>query len=67
MQTVKITELLRKKIEIDRPFLIKKYDHYMGEADQLDNYVSNCRIALKDRKGYKPRTNCQFGVCLSIT
>lgn len=44
----------KKKIDIAQPDVISKYNYSMGGVDQLDNNISNYRIAMRGKKWYMP-------------
>lgn len=55
----------KKKIDIPQPCVIKFYNQYMGGVDQLDNHVSNYRIAMRGKKWYIPIIFWIFDVAAS--
>ncbi|CAH2013828.1 unnamed protein product [Acanthoscelides obtectus] len=54
----------KKKIEIPQPFIVKQYNRYMGGVDQLDNHISNYRIAMRGKKWYTPLMYWAIDVCV---
>lgn len=43
---------LGKRIEIQRPRMIREYNIFMGGTDRMDENISNCRIAIRGKKWY---------------
>ncbi|KAJ8935549.1 hypothetical protein NQ314_012738 [Rhamnusium bicolor] len=55
----------KKKIEIPQPNVIKRDNQYMGDVDQLDNNVSNYRIAFRGKKWYTSIIYWLFDLCVT--
>lgn len=53
-KTERYSVAVRKRINIQIPNLIKKYNCYMGGVDRLDQNVSLYRISIRGKKWYIP-------------
>ncbi|KAK9754367.1 Transposase IS4 [Popillia japonica] len=53
----------RNKIEINQPNAIRYYNRFMGGVNQLDNHVSNYRIAFRGKKWYTPIVYWMIDIC----
>ncbi|KAK6180216.1 hypothetical protein SNE40_012408 [Patella caerulea] len=41
-----------EKVEVDRPFIVKEYNNYMGGIDLIDAYVSRYKYHMRSRRWY---------------
>lgn len=55
----------KKKVDIPQPHAIKMYNTYMGGVDQLDNNISNYRIAIRGKKWYTPILYWMIDLCVA--
>jgi hypothetical protein len=52
----------KRKIQIDRPYLVELYNKNMGGVDRMDQNVSMLRMAIRSKKWWYPI----FAYCLEV-
>ena len=57
MPIVKATRWIAKdaqKKQVDQPFMVSQYNHFMGGVDPLDQNISNYRMGVRSKKWWWP-------------
>lgn len=54
MQVQRYSQTLKKKIRVDRPFMIAQYNKFMGGTDRMDQNISYYRISIRGKKWWWP-------------
>ena len=55
MPIVKATRWIAKdpqKKQVDQPFMVSQYNHFMGNIDRMDQNVDNYRMGVRSKKGW---------------
>lgn len=52
LTTKRYDKNLKKKIEIECPYIIKEYNRFMGGVDLLDSLIGRYKIRMRSRKWY---------------